>query len=203
MSNKGKRYRPSGNIWFSEAHKRWVFTARDGRMVTWSRAVMGNHIGRPLTAEEHVHHINGDSTDDSISNLLIVSPSGHRRIHNDAREPKYTREYMIQHIRNLYDNGIYPGQHVLNQRPGPGNTCYQHEFGGLRAARRLAGIPENPRWVGYTPDFLLEHLRSLQAQFGKVTYDLVDAAVGPSTAPYLKTFGTFTKAKALAGIGGA
>lgn len=44
------------------------------------RIVMENLIGRKLTADEHIHHLNGDSSDNSINNLVILSNSEHRKL---------------------------------------------------------------------------------------------------------------------------
>ncbi|MFZ7136790.1 HNH endonuclease signature motif containing protein, partial [Avibacterium avium] len=45
------------------------------------RLVMENHIGRPLTKNEHVHHIDGNIKNNSIDNLALVTVSGHARLH--------------------------------------------------------------------------------------------------------------------------
>jgi len=46
------------------------------------RWLMEQHLGRPLKRNEHVHHINGNPTDNRIENLQIVSASEHGKIHH-------------------------------------------------------------------------------------------------------------------------
>ena len=51
------------------------------RYISVARLVMEEHLGRPLASNEYVHHIDGDSLNDDLSNLKIVSPSEHTSLH--------------------------------------------------------------------------------------------------------------------------
>jgi hypothetical protein len=45
------------------------------------RHVMELSLGRKLLRTEHVHHVNGDKTDNRIENLITFSGSEHHRHH--------------------------------------------------------------------------------------------------------------------------
>lgn len=63
------------------------------------RVVMSRTLGRPFQRDEHVHHINGDKTDNRPENLRVLSRQAHKTLHNDEiahklrRLAEYERRY--------------------------------------------------------------------------------------------------------------
>lgn len=65
-----------GPYWASR-EGRWFVNLRrpDGSMATQTvaRAIVEQHLGRQLSTEEHVDHVNEDKTDDRLSNLQVLT----------------------------------------------------------------------------------------------------------------------------------
>lgn len=74
LKRKGKDREPrqqifQGYIQISEYNDRYFL----------HRRIMENHLGRKLTSNEVVHHINGDKLDNRLENLVVVTRSEHQR----------------------------------------------------------------------------------------------------------------------------
>lgn len=80
----------------SNADKRFrsYVTYDDGHIefISYPRLVMEQKLGRKLLPEEDVHHIDGDVTNNDISNLEVVLHGEHQRQHN---LPKYVDKPAI------------------------------------------------------------------------------------------------------------
>lgn len=53
----------------------------DGRQIREHRYVMEKYLGRKLKSDEHIHHIDENKLNNSISNLTIMSNSAHKKLH--------------------------------------------------------------------------------------------------------------------------
>ncbi len=52
------------------------------------RIVMEDYLGRKLKANEYVHHIDGDKLNNNISNLQVMTPSEHSKLHAKLRKER-------------------------------------------------------------------------------------------------------------------
>lgn len=68
------------------------------------RLVMEIVLQRYLTADEIIHHINRDKTDNRPENLEVVDMAEHRRIHN-LEDKIYDSKYDLELVRELYLEG--------------------------------------------------------------------------------------------------
>jgi len=71
----------------------------NGVKVKEHRVTMEAFIGRKLTSLEHIHHINGDTLDNRLENLMIVTASEHSKIHKPLT-------WDIDAAKGLLKNGV-------------------------------------------------------------------------------------------------
>lgn len=82
----GKRLNHNGYV---EVRKPEHHRARGNGYVFEHILVAENKLGREITKDEHVHHINEIKTDNRPENLQVMSHSEHSKIHQRKRTGKY------------------------------------------------------------------------------------------------------------------
>jgi HNH endonuclease len=67
----------------------YIVRCHSGASMTYQhREVMAKSLGRALTTREHVHHLDGDRTNNRLGNLELIDTREHGRLHA-------TRERMV------------------------------------------------------------------------------------------------------------
>lgn len=80
---KGVSLKPSGYIEITRGPNK-------GR--SEHNVVMEKQIGRPISEEEVVHHVNGNRSDNRIENLQLLTRGEHCRIHATENAPNRRRD---------------------------------------------------------------------------------------------------------------
>lgn len=94
-SNKcrGKMMTGTLNVGFKRGYQvnSWGYKMiyHDGKKVYEHRVIMEEYLGRKLTKDEEVHHINGDKMDNRIDNLQLMTKEEHKKMHRDKNTGRF------------------------------------------------------------------------------------------------------------------
>ena len=92
------KYLPKGHWCFPMAGRK----ARSA-IILLHRLTMAEHIGRLLSQDEIVHHINGNREDNRIENLQIVTRGEHKMSYRHGYEQGY-KDAMLGKVGVFYEN---------------------------------------------------------------------------------------------------
>ena len=80
---------------------KYRYVTRNGKPMGEHRWIMQQFLGRDLSPNEHVHHIDRNGLNNALENLVIVEGRSHMREHHMLDLP-------VETIKTLYSNGLSP-----------------------------------------------------------------------------------------------
>ena len=91
---------------------------KDRKTIAFARYIMAVHLGRELTAEETVDHINEDKTDDSITNLQLMSRKDNKA---KSQKPRTWITAVCPHCHSQFK--YMKGQRKNSRNPACSRRC--------------------------------------------------------------------------------
>ncbi|MGG7607790.1 recombinase family protein [Massilia sp. BKSP1R2A-1] len=136
-----------------------------------------------------------------------------RRLNQQGIENEFGKQWSPFHVKQVLTNDKYAGTLVFNRstqrlkssrRPNSPSSWVKVEdaFDAVVTREKLdqARAERRNRNRQWTDDEMLDELRSIFVEYGKVTPDLIDSRGGPSVKSYAFRFNGITSAMGLAGV---
>lgn len=136
-----------------------------------------------------------------------------RQLNDEGIENEFGRPWSPYHVKQVLTNDKYAGTLVFNRstqhlkssrRPNAPDSWVKVEdaFGAIVSRQQLedARAERNRRRRQWSDDEMLDSLRQIFVEHGKVTPDLINCSGGPSVKSYAFRFNGITSALGLAGV---
>lgn len=122
--------RPNGYGCISNGYKR---IKKNGKYFFEHRIIMEEHLKRKITNKEIVHHINGNTLDNRIENLIVTTRPSHAKLHYFTDKSKQEQFKSIQKLgpispRQYGERIVVP--HIQPPKPSPtieGQVWHDHK----------------------------------------------------------------------------
>jgi HNH endonuclease len=81
----------------------------------YSRVLMEESLGKKLLSHEHVHHINGDKSDDRIENLIVLTKAQHVKLHHEKEKIKFNCDFCGKPLQRQWCSYKRAKHHYCNK----------------------------------------------------------------------------------------
>jgi hypothetical protein len=109
-----------------------------GKRIDEHRLIMQNVLGRKLSRNEVVHHIDGNKSNNSLENLVVMTRSEHSSMHQKGKKnSKETREKLSEAHKNkpMFARRLFSNEEIdyirKNYKP------QSSEFGARSLSRKF------------------------------------------------------------------
>lgn len=114
------------------ANEQYKAINKNGEVRSEHRIIMEHIIGRRLSFDEVVHHIDGDKHNNDPTNLMVVTRKEHALIH----KRQIDRSKPILQIKNGEIINRFPSARAASKETG---ASYQNIYKCCRGIRKTAG----------------------------------------------------------------